>query len=151
MGIFDIEGTDPDEYPDNHGGRPIKDEQEENQEQLSIEEKYDLNIYRMGDGKEFWKNEWESFYEESKDLRDVISLISGHTMTLPRTAVCEIHANNVHDFRDTEDEYPEAMDYISKEDLSSRSDADDFLSELMDDDEEKKSNNKGVKALLDGI
>jgi len=160
MGLFDLEGTSQEKYPDNKGGRPTKEEEEDDYDRLRrIEEESDLNVFRINHGKDFWKNEWNRFYDNDKHIKEVISDICGHTMTLPNTAVSQIHDHGIHDFRDHEDDYPESIRYISKQDKqsSSNDEGSELLNKLMSDEDEQDnepeddSGGKGVKALLDDI
>lgn len=151
MGLMDLDGADPEEYPPNKGGRPPKEPEEETDRTPANSDPFTLE-----DGEEYWEEVWSKFYDESKELRFVIAEVCDYTHTLGRTVVTHIQKHDLYDFSQHEGEW-EWLDINlgtarRHKEMQEESEAESFLSGLMDDDDDDDDEepSTGLQALIDG-
>lgn len=107
MGLFDIEGVDPEEYPDNKGGRPPKEETEEEKK----EPRYTVEPYPPEDEpeEEYVKRIWEDVH--SGDILKTIQQMVNYMGIPPWEVMRLIHEHEIRDLLDY-DETPYSEEYL---------------------------------------
>lgn len=153
MGLFDIEGADPEEYPDNKGGRPPKEETEEEKK----EPRYAVEPYPPEDEPEdeYVQRIWENLHDG--DIVETIQQMVDYMALPPWEVMRLIHEHEIRNLLDY-DETPYSRDYLRHAGILDSKEAKqkNVMSMLGsggssngdgDDDDEPSS---GLQSLIDG-
>lgn len=148
MGVMDLEGMDID---DNVGGRPTKEEREE-QDDTTVPEGTPWYPKRE---EGFLKDKWEEHYDEDEGINRALITMSGELHLMGRSVIVMLQERDIYDFTEHEGEFDwldrvlEANGFIgSPSSSSSSSGSSGFLSSFDDDDDEDEEPKSGLKALV---